>query len=247
MSRKVGIALVAAVVVAGVWNLFGVGTSSEAGQQAAGRLLSGVVRSSAGEPLEGATISAVVLGTPVTTSVFTDARGGYYFPPMAAGRYRVRAQAPGYQKMEATVDLDGIRRQDFTIALTSDYFLHLTGDQAMASWPEDTPARRRMKDVFLRNCTGCHEANIALQNRFDQRGWEAIIDAMSRLSTAGIFAEEDRPPNAALQYFKKDLSTFLAEMRGPESPQPALPPRLRAIRRWRPQSIWTAFDARISP
>jgi streptogramin lyase len=79
-----------------------------------------------------------------------------------------------------------------------------------------------MKDVILRNCTGCHEANIALQNRFDERGWEAIIDAMSRVSTAGIFAGEGQPPNRALSYFKRDLAAFLAEMRGPGS-SPARP------------------------
>ena len=226
MNRRLGLVVLGAVVLAGAWQFFGAAPSGQTAQPAA-RLLTGVVRSASGEALEGVTISAVVPGSPVTTSVFTDAQGGYYFPSMPAGRYRVRAQMAGYDKGEATVELaHSVGRRDFTIASTRDYYLHLTGDQLFASWPEDTPARRRMKDVFLRNCTGCHEANIALQNRFDERGWEAIIDAMSRLSTAGIFAGEDQPPNRALQYFKKDLAVFLAEMRGPDSPQPALPPRL---------------------
>ena len=227
MNRIFGVVLAAVVSAGGAWLLIDAAAPGEAAQQPAAALLSGVVKTASGDAIEGAAVSAAIPGTPVTTSVVTDAKGGYYFPSMPAGRYRVRAQAPGFEKAEAMVDLaSGVRRQDLTVASAADYFFHLTGDQIMASWPEDTPARRRMKDVFLRNCTGCHEANIALQNRFDQRGWEAIIDAMSRLSTAGIFAGEDRPPNAAMQYFKKDLAAFLADMRGPNSPQPPIPPRL---------------------
>ena len=55
-----------------------------------------------------------------------------------------------------------------------------------------------MKDVFLRNCTGCHEANIALQNRFDERGWEVIIDRdeppqYGRRSSPAGSAAQSRP------------------------------------------------------
>ena len=94
--------------------------------------------------------------------------------------------------------------------------------------PEDTPNHRRMKDVFMRNCTACHEANVALQNKFDEQGWEAIINAMSRTNTDGGFHPSDQRPNPTLTYFKKDLAAYLAEMRGPgPSPmQVKLPERL---------------------
>jgi streptogramin lyase len=173
-----------------------------------------------GEALEGVTVSVRRDRTPVTISVFTDAQGGYFFPPLTAGQYRVRVQAAGFEKGEATIAVDnsGTSRQDFRIAQTNDSFLHLSGYQQFASLPEDTPARRRMKDVFLRNCTGCHTTNVALQNRFDQRGWEAIIDAMSRLGAGGEFSAPTQPPNRALMHFKKELAAYLAEVRGPNSP-----------------------------
>jgi streptogramin lyase len=226
MRRRLGILLMVTAALAGAWQFYRNAEPALAAQQAP--LLSGIVRSMSGEALEGVTVSAWLVGKPVTTSVFTDAQGGYYFPPLPAGKYRVRAQAPGYEKSDAAVELAGASsRQEFKIAPTKDFFSQLTGDQQMAAWPEDTPGHRRMKDVFRRNCTGCHEANVALQNRFDQRGWAAIITAMSRVATAGGFADPGRPDNRALSYFKKDLATYLAEVRGPGAPlvQPKLPPR----------------------
>lgn len=227
MSRKIGTLLIPVAVLAAAWQFSGTAQPGYAAQQTT-TLLSGVVRSMSGEPLDGVTISALLVGKPVTTSVFTDARGGYYFPRVPNGRYRLRVQAPGFEKAEALVELaDAARRQDFTIAQTKEFFLHLTGDQQVAAWPENTPARRRMKDAFLRNCTGCHGANVALQNRFDQRGWEAVITAMSRLSAGGGFADEGRPPNRTMTYFKNDLAAYLTEMRGPasSSAQAAVPLR----------------------
>ena len=70
---------------------------------------------------------------------------------------------------------------------TKDYWLQLSGDEMEAALPEDTPMHRRMKDVFMRQCTSCHGANIAFQNKFDEQGWEAIINAMSRTNTSGGF------------------------------------------------------------
>src|ERR1700733_7686526 len=63
---------------------------------AADALLTGTVTGAAGEPLGGATVSAKAVGQSITTSVFTDAAGRYYFPTLPAGKYRVWAQALGF-------------------------------------------------------------------------------------------------------------------------------------------------------
>ena len=54
--------------------------------QAADHLLSGTIASASGERLAGATVSAKAVGTTITTSVYTDEQGGYYFPPLPPGR-----------------------------------------------------------------------------------------------------------------------------------------------------------------
>ncbi len=50
-----------------------------------------------GKPMGGVTVSAKPDGGTITTSVFTDHSGQYYFPPLPAGTYRLWAQALSYQ------------------------------------------------------------------------------------------------------------------------------------------------------
>ena len=59
------------------------------GIQAADHVLTGVVSSASGQKLEGVTAYAKMEGSTVTTSVYTDETGSYYFPPLPAAKYRV--------------------------------------------------------------------------------------------------------------------------------------------------------------
>ena len=68
-------------------------------------MLSGTIASASGEKLEGVTVSAKREGTPITTSVYTDEGGNYYFPPLEAGKYNVWAQALGFETTKSEVDL----------------------------------------------------------------------------------------------------------------------------------------------
>ena len=78
--------------------------------------LAGTVTAAAGEPLEGVTVSARRPERPITTSVFTDERGAYVFPPLESGQYQVWAQAGGWEGARRRVELDGAqRRQDFVL------------------------------------------------------------------------------------------------------------------------------------
>lgn len=60
-------------------------------------LLSGTIKTSDGKPLDGVTVSAKPDGGTITTGVFTDENGQYYFPPLPTGHYRVWAQALSFQ------------------------------------------------------------------------------------------------------------------------------------------------------
>ena len=51
-------------------------------------LLTGTISSAGGEKMGGVTVSAKAEGSTITTSVFTDAAGNFYFPPLANGKYR---------------------------------------------------------------------------------------------------------------------------------------------------------------
>src|SRR5262245_59356879 len=75
-------------------------------------LLTGTIRTAASAQMEGATVSARGVGRTFTTTVFTDAAGGFYFPQLDAGRYKVWAQAVGFDAAVLDLELTGaVQRQ----------------------------------------------------------------------------------------------------------------------------------------
>jgi len=69
-------------------------------------ILSGVIKSPSGNTMGGVTVSAKADGATITTTVFTDASGAYYFPPLPNGTYRVWAQALTFDTARAQVALN---------------------------------------------------------------------------------------------------------------------------------------------
>jgi len=49
-------------------------------------LLSGTITSAAGDKMGGVTVSAKADGATITTTVYTDQNGSYYFPPLPNGK-----------------------------------------------------------------------------------------------------------------------------------------------------------------
>src|SRR4051812_23140804 len=90
------------------------------GAHAADQLMSGAIASASGQKLEGVTVSAKMEGSTITTSVYTDTAGQYYFPPLPQGKYRVWAQALGYERANGAVAAGAKRRQDFTLREMTD-------------------------------------------------------------------------------------------------------------------------------
>src|ERR1700739_604568 len=104
---------------------------------AADAILSGTIAGSGGDKMGGVTVSAKADGSTITTTVFTDEAGGYYFPPLPAGHYRVWAQALSFATAKGAVDLAATAHQDFTLAaIKGDYAQQLPGDLMLASLPE---------------------------------------------------------------------------------------------------------------
>src|SRR5205809_7937245 len=87
---------------------------------AADQSLSGAVTSRSGQKLEGVTVSAKLEGSTIATSVYTDAAGNYYFPPLPAGKYRVWAQALGFETAKSPVDLAAGRHQNLVLQPITD-------------------------------------------------------------------------------------------------------------------------------
>jgi streptogramin lyase len=201
------------------------------GHAAGDVLLTGRIASASGERMEGVTVSARQLGKTFTTSVFTDAEGEYYFPRQEEGKYKVWAQAVGYEAaiLEDVTLSRSVHEQDLVLNPMQNFELQLRGDEWMASLPEDTREDVKMKEVFRMTCYGgCHSPSHALKDRYDERSWKVILDMMMRQSSAGTyFTDEDRNVMPLLHYWKDELAAWLAKVRGPVPYPLELKPRPR--------------------
>src|SRR5262249_60943165 len=115
-------------------------------------------------------------GSNTCTSVFTDETGNSYSPPLAAGNYKVWAQAITFDTGRGDVDLSAAKRQDFALKPLKDFVRQLPGDMVLAALPDATPEDANMKTIVQNNCTACHTPSYILQHKFDAAGYNAIIN-----------------------------------------------------------------------
>ena len=183
--------------------------------RAADAVLAGTIKSAEGVALGGVTVSARADGSNVVTSVFTDEAGNYYFPPLAQGKYKVWAQAIAFDTGRGEVALGAARRQDFTLKPIADFVRQLPGDMVIAALPDATPEDATMKTIVQNNCTACHTPSYTLQHKFDEAGWNAIINLMKHANVYGIYQGPDHKASPVLEYNQKKLAAYLARARGP--------------------------------
>ena len=215
--------VVLAAVVLGLSRLLN-GAATQAPEQASGpravpagavSSVGGAARAADGTLMGGVVVSARAIGRSITTSVFTDEHGEYLFPPLDSGRYELWAQAVGYETARADVTVEAARRthQEFTLNTIADVEPQLSGSEWLAALPGDTKDQRRMREIFRANCTACHGPTHALQNRFDENGWRAVIMSMERNSGTGGINR-----HTTIVHYRDELARYLAAVRGPASP-----------------------------
>ena len=184
-------------------------------------MLTGTIRAATGEAMGGVAVSARPRGKTFTRSVFTDEKGEFVFPafepPFEPGSYEVWAQAVGYDRPIAGVTLQASQpaRQNLTLSTVPDFSNQLAGSEWMDALPAETPADRRIKEIFRVNCTECHQPGLVLQNRFDEKGWLAVIEVMERASYHG-WTGMGTAPRSTIAFHKRELAQYLARIRGPE-------------------------------
>ena len=181
-------------------------------------ILTGTITSANGEKMGGVTVSAKADGATITTSVYTDDSGNYYFPPLADGEYRVWAQALTFQTAKGNVALNKTSHQDFVLQpmkTQEDWVRQLPGDEFLAALPEDTAEDARMKVQVRKNCTGCHTASYPLQHRFDEEGWSRILDLMKHVNVLGTYQGANHKATPNIEFHQKQLAAYLARARGP--------------------------------
>ena len=160
---------------------------------------------------------------------------------MAEGKYKVWAQALGFERNDAQVDLSGAaKKADISLKTITDpetRWKQLPGELVWASLPADTAEDVHMKQIIHNNCNGCHTPSFPFQFRFDAAGWSRIIDLMKVI---GGGLPQDRPANQIIQMNQKGIAAYLAKVRGPDSP-------VHIAERPRPsgeaaRAVWTLYD-----
>jgi streptogramin lyase len=176
--------------------------------------LTGSIRGTDGQLMEGVTISAAAVSGTITTSVFSDDQGHFYFPALPGGKYRVWAQAVGYQEGRANLELTPMRptHQDFSLKTIVNFERQLTSPEWLSALPDENPEDHRLKLIFVHSCTTCHSAAFALQNKFDEAGWRAILALME---TINVYGKPGGPSSPIIQHYKEELANYLAKVRGP--------------------------------
>ena len=155
--------------------------------------LMGVVKSSDGKPMEGVPVSAKADGSTITTAVYTDKNGTYYFPPLKDGQYKVWTQAVGFEftRVEQAVSSSKKTELNLTVKPYAEAWRQLSDIEWFESLPNATAEDRRMKKVLLYNCGTCHNSGFVFEKRFDAAGWEIVINKMKLI--AGWYDPPDGP------------------------------------------------------
>jgi virginiamycin B lyase len=216
---------------------------------AADQLLTGSIASATGQKLEGVQVSAKKEGSTITTSVYTDENGDYFFPPLADGKYQVWAQALGFNTVRDAVDLTATRHQDLKLAAITDAearYRQLPPEMMVAALPDATPEDANIKKIFTNECTGCHTPGYPLQFKFDEAGWNKIINLMKVVPGSGVYPGANAKVSQIIEYNRKDLAAYLARARGPGETSMKFKDRPRPTGE-AARVVWTTYDLPLNP
>jgi virginiamycin B lyase len=216
----------------------------------ADQLLTGSIASATGQKLDGVQVSAKKEGSTITTSVYTDQNGDYFFPPLADGKYRVWAQALGFHTATGSVDLTATtKHQDLKLAAIADAeerYRQLPPEMMVAGLPDATAEDANIKKVFTNACTGCHTPGYPLQFKFDEAGWNKIINLMKVVPGSGVYPGANAKVSQIIEYNRKDLAAYLARARGPGETSMKFKDRPRPTGE-AARAVWTTYDLPLNP
>jgi streptogramin lyase len=212
------------------------------------QLLTGTITSASGEKLGGVTVSAKQEGSTISTHVYTDEAGNYYFPPLPAGKYQVWAEALSFAPAKSEVDLSGTKHQNLALNPITDpeRLVRQMPSQMLAdALPEDTEADARIKKLFENQCTGCHSPGYPLQFKFDEAGWNKIINLMKVVQNTGVMPATPHA-NAIIEREQKELAAYLARARGPGQTSMKFKPQPRPTGE-AARVVWKLYDLPLNP
>jgi virginiamycin B lyase len=155
-------------------------------------VLSGTVSSAEEGVMEGVLVSAKKEGATITTSVVSNAKGEFSFPPdrMEPGRYSLTIRAAGYVlagPKQIDVAAGGQPATGITLARAKNIPAQLSNGE----WIMSAPGSDQVKS-FLPDCVGCHTLQRVFTAMHTADEWKSIFARMGR------YAPETVPPRPQL-------------------------------------------------
>jgi hypothetical protein len=112
-----------------------------------------------------------------------------------------------------------------------------------AALPEDTEADANIKRIFHNQCTGCHTPGYPLQFKFDEAGWNKVINLMKTIPN---LPGPNARVNQIINYNQKELAAYLARARGPGETSMKFKERPRPIGE-AARVMWKTYDVPLNP
>ena len=108
--------------------------------------------------------------------------------------------------------------------------------------PEDA----NIKKIFTNQCTGCHTPGYPLQFKFDEAGWNKIINLMKVVPGSGVYPGANAKVSKIIEFNRKELAAYLARARGPGETSMKFKDRPRPTGE-AARVVWTTYDLPLNP
>lgn len=170
-------AVLFALVVAG-GTLMSHGAQAQTKKSFESGTLSGEVGSSNEAAMEGVLVSAKKVGSTITTTVVSDARGRYQFPSgrLEPGHYLLSIRAGGYDLDSPTsVEIAAAKPASADIKLRK--AANLASQLANSDWLSSFPGTTEQK-ASIQGCTHCHTLERVARSTHDATEFMSLIDRM---------------------------------------------------------------------
>jgi virginiamycin B lyase len=221
-----GIIFVVAATFAGALALAG---SVPASAQASHKLLGGpkgVVKSAAGDLLEGMMVQLISNKSAVRTTVYSNQDGRYEFPVLEPGAYTLRIALPRefHPFVKEKVEISGATALDDIVLsrITSAELLppspEIAAQMTGSEWLQTLAGTAEEKRLFTVYCNFCHSYQQIFRNRYDAASWSKIVFRMTH--GAGSPLINVREPGRLPPEEEKKLANWLATVRAPDARDP---------------------------
>jgi virginiamycin B lyase len=188
----------------------------------------GIVRIASGDSPEGIGVQ-LIAPNGVRTTVYTNVEGQYEFPKMQTGSYTLRIPTPlefkpyrrdsisitGPDKLDDIV-LEKVSKSD-SLPPTPEIAAQLTGSELL--W--NLPGTAEEKATFQKACSPCHGWDQIFRNRYDERGWNLIIDRMMHYYSMSLAVRiKGKPVLGTTEQDYNTIVNWLSRIRSPEFKDP---------------------------